>query len=506
MAKKRWYAGKYLWLGLIFLGSLVGFGAYKFFSVKADKPTYIFGAVEHGDIIVQVGASGTLAAINTVQVGSQVSGTIAELYADFNSEVKQGQLLVKLDPEVMRAQVEQQEANVRAAESNLNDVAANIVATRANLEKGRVDMLDKTRRLKRTQELFEEKLVPRDDLETAQANLDAAIASQKAIEAQLISAQARQKADESRLTQARANLRSAQLNLEHTIITSPISGTIISRDVGLGQTVAASFSAPTLFTIAADLTQMQVSTSIDEADVGKIHNGMEAIFTVDAYPGESFYGTISQVRLSPTTVQNVVTYNAMIDVPNPQLKLKPGMTANVKIVVEKAEGVLKIPNSALRFKPTLSDAEMEQAFKAAGEEKYWKYTQAMGSPIGGAAPGSAPPAGAAAARSGGRQGMPGGMFGMNMRGGNGGNGNRAPSAANRANRGRRVPIWIAGPNESLRPVVVKLGLSDGVNTEIDGKLKPGDKIIVGMEVAETQSQSPMNTRPPGFGGPGGFRR
>ena len=175
-----------------------------------------------------------------------------------------------------------------------------------------------------------------------------------------------------------ASLRLSKVNLEHSVITSPISGTIISRNVDVGQTVAASFSSPTLFTIAADLTKMQVNTNIDEADVGRIKPGMGVSFTVDAYPGENFTGTISQVRLASVTVQNVVTYNAIIDVPNPQLKLKPGMTTNVKILIESADDALKIPNSALRFRPDLSEAAMTEAFKRSGEEKYWEFAKSRG--------------------------------------------------------------------------------------------------------------------------------
>jgi HlyD family secretion protein len=183
------------------------------------------------------------------------------------------------------------------------------------------------RKLKMQKELWDQALIARDDLDTAQASLDAALAVEQAQQAQVESSQAHLKADEDRLQQAQGSLDRAKVNLEHTVITSPISGTIISRSIDKGQTVAASFSSPTLFTIGEDLTKMQVSTNIDEADVGKIATGMEATFSVDAYPGDSFSGKISQVRLASTVVQNVVTYNAMIDVPNPQLKLFPGMTA-----------------------------------------------------------------------------------------------------------------------------------------------------------------------------------
>jgi len=512
MSRNRLFRSKHLWLALIVTASVGGFGAWKFFTVKADKPNYLFGSIERGDIVMQVAANGTLAAVTTVQVGTQVSGTIAELYADFNTEVKKGQLLAKLDQEIFLTQIQQQEANVRSAEATLNDDAASIAATKANLEKAKVDVLDKERKLRRTKELFDQNLVPRDDLDTAQAALDAAVATENATEAQIESAKARQKADEARLVQARASLQTAKVNLEHTIITSPISGTIISRNVDRGQTVAASFSSPTLFTIGEDLTKMQVNTNIDEADVGRIKTGMDADFTVDAYPGETFSGKISQVRLAATTVQNVVTYNAIIDVPNPQLKLKPGMTANVKILIERVGNVLKLPNSALRFKPNLSDQEQEAAFIRAGEEKYWKFTQAMRSGSGSEALGGGTGGGSSAGmRSGGASG---GGFAMGMRGGGGQGGTRRDASAvmSRSNRGRRVPVWILGEDKLLRPVIVKLGLTDGVHTEItDGKLKDGDKIIIGLEVDPNRPAAATTTRPPGFGGPpmggmGGFRR
>jgi HlyD family secretion protein len=503
MAVNRWYRSKYLWLSVVMLAALGGVGTWRFLGVKADQPKYLFGSVDRGDIVMQVAANGTLQAVTTVQVGSQVSGNIAELYADFNSEVKKGQLLAKLDPAIFQAQVDQADATVRTSEATLNDDAASIASTRANLEKAKVDVLDKQRKFKRTKELYDQGLVTKDDFETAQANLDASLATQKATEAQLESVQAKYKADQSRLVQAKANLETAKLNLEHTIITSPIAGTVIARSVDRGQTVAASFSSPTLFTIGEDLAKMQVSASIDEADVGRIKTGMEANFTVDAYPGETFSGTISQIRLAAVTVQNVVTYNAIIDVSNPQLKLKPGMTANVKILIEKVEDVLKLPNSALRFRPTLSDPEMEAAYKRAGEEKYYAFTKAM-SGSGGAA---ATPVAAAASSQGGSSMGSGG--GQNRGGFGGGGGAAAPrrdmtAVMNRSSRGRRVPIWILGEDKLLRPTVVKLGLTDGVSTEIaDGKLKQGDKIIIGLEFDPNRAAaSTTTTRAPGFGGPG----
>jgi len=502
VARKHWYARKYLWITLIVIVALAGLEAYEVLTVRADKPTYLYGTVDRGDVITQVACTGTLAAVTTVQVGTQVSGTVAELYVDFNSEVKKGQLLAKLDPELFQTQVQQAEANVRTAEASLNDDRASIAAAKANLAKANVDVLNMQRKLKIQEDLWKQSLVAKDDLDTAQAALDASNAALQAAQAQIDSANARYKADEQRLGQAQAGLDQAKVNLEHTIITSPISGTIISRSIDRGQTVAASFSSPTLFTIGEDLTKMQVSTNIDEADVGKIRTGMEASFTVDAYPNETFSGVISQVRLAATTVQNVVTYNAMIDVSNPQLKLKPGMTANVKIVINKAENVLTIPNSAMRFKPKMSDQEMETAFKQAGEEKYYNQLKVMAARTAGTQPEAQ--SGSAGSRMG-FSGAPGVMSNRNAPSGRTGDNPRLPPE-NRPNanaRGRRVALWVLGEDKTLRPYVVKLGLTDGVRTEIEpGKLKEGDRIVIGLENAEVKPASNVATRPPGFGGPG----
>jgi HlyD family secretion protein len=497
MARRRWYSSKYAILSVLAIALLAVFGTYRMISVRADKPTYLFGTVDRGSIVLQVAATGTLQAVTTVQVGTQVSGTIAELYADYNSEVKKGQLLAKLDPALLEAQVQQQEANVTTAEATLNDTAASIASMKANLEKARVDVLDKQRKFKRQQELFSDKLIARDDYDTAEAAIGASAAAQKAAEAELESAQARYKADQARLLQARAALETAKVNLQHTIITSPISGTIISRSIDRGQTVAASFASPTLFTIAADLTKMQVNTNIDEADVGRIHAGMDATFTVDSYPGETFKGKISQVRLAASTIQNVVTYNAIIDVGNPLLKLKPGMTANVKVLIQEADDVLRIPNAALRFKPNLSDSELAQAYKQAGEERYFAHVKSRSGNPSGADRGTA--AGSGAGR------LPGGMaMGLAPGGGNGSWRSGSSGAAHAANRGRRAPVWTIGPDGLLRPVVLRLGITDGVTTQIeDGKLKQGDSIIVALETQST-SVRPAMTRPPGFGGPRRF--
>ncbi|MGA8890403.1 MAG: efflux RND transporter periplasmic adaptor subunit, partial [Anaeromyxobacteraceae bacterium] len=302
----------------------VAFGAWRWRSGDS-KPKLQFetAKVEKGRIVAKVTASGTLNAVVTVQVGSQVSGRIAALHADFNSPVKKGQLLAKIDPALFQASVDQARANLAAAQGNL--------------AKARFQAADARRQATRQKELAARKLNAQADLDTALANADAA-------EAQVA-------ASEGQVAQTRAALQSAEVNLAYTNIHSPTSGTVISRNVDVGQTVAASLQAPVIFQIAEDLEKMQVDTSVAEADVGRLKDGMAASFTVDAYPGEVFRGRIRQIRNAPQTVQNVVTYNAVIDVANPEFKLKPGMTANVTFVYAEKEDVLKVPNSALRFRP-----------------------------------------------------------------------------------------------------------------------------------------------------------
>src|SRR3989441_492652 len=280
--------------------------------------------VERGRIIARVTASGTLSALVTVQVGTQVSGRIQDLYVDFNSPVRRGQILAKIDPQFFKAAVEQAKANLAAAEGNL--------------AKARAQAVDAHRQYQRAKTLAEQgQLVAQSDLDTADANAQSADAQIQAMQGEV--------------AQARASLYQADVNLGYTTITSSIDGTVISRNVDVGQTVAASLQAPTLFTIAQDLKKMQVDTNVSEADVGKLSPGMPTSFSVDAFPGETFKGVIRQIRNAPQSVQNVVTYDAVIDVDNPDLKLRPGMTANVTFTYAEKDDALKFPNAALRFRP-----------------------------------------------------------------------------------------------------------------------------------------------------------
>jgi HlyD family secretion protein len=316
--------------------ALIGAGAYGYYryTQKPVAPTITTAPVTLGDLAETVGATGTLQAVTTVQVGTQVSGTIQELNADFNSLVRKGQVLARLDPSLIQSQIEQARANLIRAE--------------ADLERLRVALDDARSKLSRARELSEKKLI-------AQMELEAAEVAVRSAEAQLRSQQAG-------VTQSQASLRQNQVNLAHTVIESPIDGLVISRNVDVGQTVAASMSAPTLFVLAADLTKMQVLASLDESDVGRIRPGQNVRFRVDAFPTDEFTGSVTQVRLQPTTVQNVVTYQTVIDVPNAGLKLKPGMTANVNIEIARRSNVIRVPNTALRFRPTA------EVFAALGQE------------------------------------------------------------------------------------------------------------------------------------------
>lgn len=313
----------------------VGIGAGAYYYTRDDAaPEVMTAAVTRGDVTEVVSATGTLEAVTTVQVGTQVSGTIQALYADYNSIVHKGQVIARLDPSLFQTQIDQQRAN--------------LVRSQAEVDRLKVQVEDARTKLTRAQNLAQRNLIPATDLETAEVTLRAA-------QAQLQSAQAQ-------VTQSRASLNQAQVNLQHTVIAAPIDGIVISRNVDVGQTVAASMQAPTLFVIAADLTKMKVNANIDEADVGRIRPGQHVAFRVDAYPTNEFDGTVSQIRLQPTTVQNVVTYATVIDVPNNDLRLKPGMTANVQIQIAHRASVLRVPTMALRFRPTTD------MFAALGQE------------------------------------------------------------------------------------------------------------------------------------------
>jgi HlyD family secretion protein len=309
---------------VVLAGAAAAYAAYRAHE-KSSRPAFTFdvAAVTRGPIVARVTASGTVSALVTVQVGSQVSGRVQQIFVDYNSPVTKGEVIAKIDPKLFEAAEAQAKANY--------------VAARDNLAKAKAAALDAERQYGREKSLFAEKIVAQADLDTAEATWEEAKAAVGAADGSV--------------EQNRAALNQAEVNLAYTTIRSPIDGVVISRNVDVGQTVAASLQAPTLFTIAEDLKKMQVDTSVAEADVGKLTPGMDASFTVDAYPAERFKGKVRQIRNAPQTVQNVVTYDAVIDVDNSALKLKPGMTANVTFVYAEKDDALKVANAALRWKP-----------------------------------------------------------------------------------------------------------------------------------------------------------
>ena len=311
-------------LTLIVLAAL-GAATYAYYKNKATpEPVVTTLQISRGDIADVVQATGTLQAVKTVNVGTQVSGVVQKLYADFNHIVKAGQVIARLDPSIIQTQIEQREASVTRAQ--------------ADLERLRVSLKDAERKLEQAKGLWEKQLIPKDQLDTAELNVSTQRSQIKSSEAGLV--------------QAQADLNAQKVNLGHTVITAPIDGIVIQRSVDEGQTVASSMNAPTLYIIAADLTEMQVLASIDESEVGRMRPGQPVMFRVDAYPNDTFRGTVEQVRLQPTTVQNVVTYSTVIKAPNSDYKLKPGMTANVTIEIARKSNVLRAPAAALRYRPS----------------------------------------------------------------------------------------------------------------------------------------------------------
>jgi HlyD family secretion protein len=310
------HMSKRLLMFVVLVAALLGGGLFYYRSLQGAKvPTPVTAEVTRGDVIAKVDATGTLAPVTTVQVGSQVSGTVKALYVDYNAQVRKNQVIAELDPSLFQTQVDQ--------------ARATLIKSQSDVDRAKVEVDDSNSKLKRAQELYAQKLISRNDLETAQSTAMQAEAALKSAEAQV--------------TQAQASLNQADVNLGHTIIRSPIEGTVISRNVDVGQTVAASMSAPTLYVIAQDLTHMQVSASIDESDIGRIDSGQPVTFRVDAYPQQTFRGTVKQVRLDAKTEQNVVSYTTMIDVPNKDLRLKPGMTANVTVQTAANQDALRVP-------------------------------------------------------------------------------------------------------------------------------------------------------------------
>ena len=452
-----------LWLLIVVVGAALMTGGYLYKQSLGSRSAFRTAPVTRGPLTAAISATGALNAVITVQVGSQVSGNIKELHADFNSVVKKGQVIARIDPEIFQAQVNQAKAQVDAARAAMLNQQAMVEKTRADLAnaraalasahansvKAQVAVVDGRRNLTRQQELRQKELTAQSDLDAAQvqadssvAQYDATVAQERAqaaavtsAEAQLRVAEAQVQSAAAQVAQSQANLRQAEINLEHTVIVAPVDGVVVSRTVDVGQTVAASLQAPTLFTIAQDLTKMQVDTNVAEADVGRVQVGQRASFTVDAFPGRTFQGEVIQIRKAAQVLQNVVTYDVVVSAPNGDLVLLPTMTANVRIVTDQKDSVLKVPNAALRFRPPGVEAEQAQRPGAGG-------------PRAAGGPGSA--SGPGAREAGGRGGA----------------------------RGR---VWVLDPDGKPRPVTIQLGISDGTSTEAaGGDLADQQQVIVGL--------------------------
>lgn len=514
------------------IGAGAGAYYYKHNGVEVQVNT---APITRGDVVDTVGATGTLQAVTTVQVGSQVSGNISWLGADFNSIVKKGQVIAKLDPSLFDAQLQQTRANLAQARANLTK-------SQSELERAKVLLTDAQQKYTRAKELGARNLLPQSDVDAAKIAVDTAVAAVESQKATLAQAAAG-------VTQSEASVNQAQVNRDHTIIVAPIDGIVTQRSVDVGQTVAASMQAPTLFIIAADLTEMEVNANIDEADVGRIRPGQHTTFHVDAYPTDTFEGTVTQVRLQPVVVQNVTTYGTVITVPNQDLKLKPGMTANVKVEIARKTEVLRVPNAALRFRPTTDlFAALNQAVppeltaSGRGRSGGAHGTQSQGDSSGGRSgaqssigtPGSA---GSSDARV--RETPP----GARPDSGEGADLNadrkaappvtgQQPSEVLRSRRGSpqqaqtidalfaplppvesRGRVWLFIEHQ-LKPVNVRLGVTDGTSTELlGGELQQNMEVVTGVTgLASARATTPGGTgnplmpTPGRFGGAGGRSR
>lgn len=468
--------------------------------------------VEQGDIVQVVQATGTINAVTSVLVGSQVSGNIQHLYADFNSHVTKDQVIAQIDPATFRARLMQAEADLENARANgkgleaqIETQRAEVLAAQASVARAQALLNDAQLSLRRTQDLFAQGIVAEAQRDAAQANYDAALASLHVAQAQREQSQARLKATIAQLDQAKAQVAQrraaaemARLDLDHTTIRAPIDGTVVARNVDVGQTVAASLQAPTLFMIAQDLTKMLVYAKTDESDVGKIKVGATATFRVDTFPRDTFHGTVTQVRMNATTIQNVVTYDTIIAFDNPEQRLFPGMTAYVSIPVAWELDTVKVPNGALRFRPEITPEEQKTL--------YAKYNIPEESRPG--PPGRLAATGSSAAAT------PGKGPGTMRRGTAGESGSAGePPLGGGAGEMPRGPVrqdwgtvWKLLPNKTLEPVRIKLGVTDFTFTAMkEGSLKSGDELVISQSSKNGAAQPPRGPGGP-MSGPGGLPR
>jgi HlyD family secretion protein len=510
-----------LWMGLVTVGA-------------RSTAQYFTAKVEHGDISQVVQATGTINPVNTVPVGSVVSGNVVSVSVDFNSQVKKGDVLAQIDPvpfqvELAQAQASYQNAvaNVANLEAQIATSQANVGTMKANVAKAHATTIDMQTQQKRTKVLADQGVLSAQQNDDAQAAYDEAVAAENAAAAQEKQAEAQLEATIAQRDQAKAQVLiqkaavdSAKLQLSYCTIIAPIDGTVINRTVNVGQPVAASLQAPNLFSIGEDLKHMLVYSNTDEADVGRIKVGKEATFRVDAFPREVFNGVVSQVRMNATTIQNVVTYNTMVAFDNLDLRLFPGMTAYISIPVAEAKNVVKIPNGALRYKPDLSDSERTALYAKYGIQDTTRATAAgriaataadgsTTSATGGAAAtsgsGASPTAGGAVA--GGQAGQGGTVGGARKAQGSSGPGGAAAGGENQSGgrsggigNSRRQDsgiVWKLLPNKTLEPVQVSLGVTDFTFTAlVSGKLSPGDDLIIGQSAnkssaAQTPARNPV---------------
>jgi HlyD family secretion protein len=431
-------------IGAAILVLIVCYWAYA--HAKSKDPKYTTAAVRRGDITSAVQATGTINALTTVSVGSYVSGTVQYIFADFNTRVKSGQVLAQLDPAIYEAQVTQARGQLENAQDNLVTLAANVQVDQANLAKSQANVKYEQATAKRSQDLFTAGVVSADSNELTQSTLGQAQADVQSAQAGLDQAKATLAQARSQVVSMEGGLKAAETSLKYTTIISPIDGTVVARNIDVGQSVAATLQAPNVFTVAQDLTRMQVYAATDESDTGNIHVGAPVTFAVDAFPTDLFNGRVSTVRLNPTTVQNVVTYNTVIDFSNPDEKLLPGETAYVTIPTGHAANVLEIPNPALTFKPPMPAKDLQALYKQYNISR----------------------------------------------------------AASSTHLGGKQVVWKLDAAKQPMPVEIQIGITDYNNTQlISGDLNEGDTLII---AASTPAQtSTGGQRPPGFGGPGGPR-
>jgi HlyD family secretion protein len=488
----------------------------------AGEAKYRTGKLERGPLQAVVVASGTLAAVTTVQVGSQVSGQILEIFADFNTQVKKDQVIARIDPQSFELRVNQARADVDAARSAVAVATSNLAAQRAEMGRVKVNLADAERDLNRKKVLVEKNFISPAELDKARTVYDSTREQLKAVEAQLQVNESQIASAQATVKQREALLRQAQVDLERTIIRAPVNGTVILKNIDAGQTVAASLQAPVLFTIAQDLRDMQVEAAIDEADVGRLRVGQQANFTVDAFPRRSFSGEIRQIRKSPVNVQNVISYTVVISAANPDQSLLPGMTANVRVVVDRRDNVLKVANAALRFRPAgtaeskaaaegaappqagggsaqqfrqrvMEELKPDESQKVKLEQIFDDVRQKMAQLRELSKDGERRKAGERIrAESRGRvmEILTDAQKPVYER-------LLAESAGGRAGASGPGRVWIPGPDGQPRAIEVRTGLTDGTSTEIaEGPLKEGDEVILGIaeSAAAKKASGPAGPR------------